>query len=353
MAFTFLRALGHGVGRSLRRARSRRDGARGAGDGAAPRRPDRAARRRRGGGRARQPRRAARSAIRDIPAAQMGLDIGPLTVERFAAVLRTRADRRLERAHGRVREAAPFATGTRRAGARRRRVVGVLRHRRRRHGGGREPGRRRRPDRLHLDGRRRLPGVPGGPDAAGRRGPDGAPDAHARSSSATGRCTARSPRRGRWPRRVRDGLKRPGRVEVVVCPPFTALPAVGEILAGGPIALGAQNCHHERLGRAHRRGRAADARRAGLPLRHRAATPSAGGRWARPTSRSTARSPPRWPHGLTPILCVGETGEERRQGLTFTTVEGQLRAGLAGLEPADASAAACSPTSRCGRSAPA
>jgi triosephosphate isomerase len=37
--------------------------------------------------------------------------------------------------------------------------------------------------------------------------------------------------------------------------------------------------------------------------------------------------------GLTPILCAGETVEERRQGLTFTTVEGQLRAGLAGLNP--------------------
>jgi triosephosphate isomerase len=36
-------------------------------------------------------------------------------------------------------------------------------------------------------------------------------------------------------------------------------------------------------------------------------------------------------HGATPVLCVGETEEERRQGLTFTTVEGQLRAGLAGL----------------------
>jgi triosephosphate isomerase len=39
-------------------------------------------------------------------------------------------------------------------------------------------------------------------------------------------------------------------------------------------------------------------------------------------------------HGLTPVLCVGESGEERRQGLTFTTVEGQLRAGLAGLDAA-------------------
>jgi triosephosphate isomerase len=39
-------------------------------------------------------------------------------------------------------------------------------------------------------------------------------------------------------------------------------------------------------------------------------------------------------HNLTPILCVGETAEERRQGLTFTTVEGQLRAGLAGVDGA-------------------
>ena len=31
---------------------------------------------------------------------------------------------------------------------------------------------------------------------------------------------------------VRDGLKRPRGVEVVVCPPFTALPAVAEVLAG-------------------------------------------------------------------------------------------------------------------------
>ena len=36
-------------------------------------------------------------------------------------------------------------------------------------------------------------------------------------------------------------------------------------------------------------------------------------------------------HGATPVLCVGETEEERRQGLTFTTIEGQLRAGLSGV----------------------
>jgi len=40
-------------------------------------------------------------------------------------------------------------------------------------------------------------------------------------------------------------------------------------------------------------------------------------------------------HGMHPVLCVGETDEERRQGLTFTVVEGQLRAGWAGLSPED------------------
>ncbi len=47
---------------------------------------------------------------------------------------------------------------------------------------------------------------------------------------------------------LREGLKRPRGVEVVVCPPFTALPAVAEILGLGPIMLGGQNCHHEASG---------------------------------------------------------------------------------------------------------
>ena len=37
-------------------------------------------------------------------------------------------------------------------------------------------------------------------------------------------------------------------VDVVLCPPFTSLQAVGEALAGSPIALGAQNMHWESEG---------------------------------------------------------------------------------------------------------
>ena len=132
---------------------------------------------------------------------------------------------------------------------------------------------------------------------------------------------------------IRDGLKRPGRVEVVLCPPFTALAAVGEIVAGSPIALGAQNCHHEAAG-AHT-GEISPPMLLELGCRFVLCGHSERrhemGETDEQINRKVAAA---LRHGLTPVLCMGETAEERRQGLTFTTVEGQLRAGLAGLEAA-------------------
>jgi triosephosphate isomerase len=40
-------------------------------------------------------------------------------------------------------------------------------------------------------------------------------------------------------------------------------------------------------------------------------------------------------HGMTPIMCCGETLEEREAGNATSKVEGQVRAGLAGVSPAD------------------
>ncbi len=37
-------------------------------------------------------------------------------------------------------------------------------------------------------------------------------------------------------------------MEVRICPPFTALAVVAEVLAGSPVLLGAQNCHWEDTG---------------------------------------------------------------------------------------------------------
>jgi triosephosphate isomerase (TIM) len=132
---------------------------------------------------------------------------------------------------------------------------------------------------------------------------------------------------------IRDGLKRPRGVEVAVCPPFTALAAVAEILNGTPIALGAQNCHHEPSG-AHT-GEISPPMLLDLGCRfvlvgHSERRRELGENDAQINRKVIAAAA----HGLTPVLCVGETADERRQGLTFTTVEGQLRAGLAGIEAA-------------------
>jgi triosephosphate isomerase len=132
---------------------------------------------------------------------------------------------------------------------------------------------------------------------------------------------------------VRDGVRRLKGVDVVLCPPYTALAVVGEILAGTPIALGAQNCHHEASG-AHT-GEIAPPMLVELGCKSVLLGHSERRREIGETDEQINKKVhAALAHGLTPVLCVGETAEERRQGLTFTTVEGQLRAGLGGLDPA-------------------
>ena len=132
---------------------------------------------------------------------------------------------------------------------------------------------------------------------------------------------------------VRDGLKRFKGVDVVLCPPFTALAVVGEIVQGTSIGLGAQNCHYEASG-AHT-GEVAPPMLAELGCRTVLIGHSERRREMGETDEFINRKVVgALAHGLTPVLCIGETAEERRQGLTFTTVEGQLRAGLAGLDAA-------------------
>lgn len=131
---------------------------------------------------------------------------------------------------------------------------------------------------------------------------------------------------------VREGFKRKVAVTIAVCPPFTALPAVAEVLAGSVIALGAQNCHPEPPG-AHT-GEISVPMLAELGCRYVLVGHSERRKEMGETDEQINRKVQAvLTHGLTPVLCVGETGDERRQGLTFTTIEGQLRAGLAGLGP--------------------
>ena len=129
---------------------------------------------------------------------------------------------------------------------------------------------------------------------------------------------------------VRDGLKRKVAAIVVVCPPFTALPTVAEAVASSAVELGAQNCHPEPSG-AHT-GEISIPMLAELGCRYVLIGHSERRKEMGETDEQINRKVHAvLSHMLIPVLCVGETAEERRQGLTFTTVEGQLRAGLAGL----------------------
>jgi triosephosphate isomerase (TIM) len=131
---------------------------------------------------------------------------------------------------------------------------------------------------------------------------------------------------------IRDTLKRPRGVEVAICPPFTALAVVSELLAGTAIILGAQNCHWEVAGAFT--GEISPTMLLELGCRYVLVGHSERRReFGEADERINAKVHAALGAGLTPVLCIGETVDERRQGLTFTTVEGQLRAGLAGLGP--------------------
>lgn len=131
---------------------------------------------------------------------------------------------------------------------------------------------------------------------------------------------------------VRDGHKRPRGVEVVLCPPFTALAAVAEVLVGSPIGLGAQTCHWEAKGAFT--GEVSPGMLAELGCRLVLVGHSERRQhFAETDAQANLKVRALLAHGLSPLLCVGESTDERRQGLTFTVVEGQLRAGLGGVSP--------------------
>lgn len=123
-------------------------------------------------------------------------------------------------------------------------------------------------------------------------------------------------------------------VDIVLCPPFTALKAVSDVITGTHIDLGAQNmnaekagaftgevsaemlrevyCHYVILGHSERRAYYGETD-AIINRKTKAALES----------------------NLTPIVCVGETLEERESGKTNEVVKTQLLGSLAGLNARD------------------
>jgi triosephosphate isomerase (TIM) len=119
-------------------------------------------------------------------------------------------------------------------------------------------------------------------------------------------------------------------VDVVICPPFTALESVAKVVEGSAIKLGAQNMHHEANG-------AFTGEISAPMLRAFFATHVILGHSERRTlfgetdafiSKKVLTA---LKNQLRPILCVGETLAEREAGSTLKVVQTQVEACLEGV----------------------
>lgn len=116
-------------------------------------------------------------------------------------------------------------------------------------------------------------------------------------------------------------------VELVVFPPFTGLPLAARLLEGSPISFGAQNAHPEKEGAYT--GEVSMAQVADLGARYVICGHSERRRiFGESDGFVAAKVWAAWRHDLIPILCVGETLEERRGNFAWETVERQLSSAL-------------------------
>ncbi|MFH1260023.1 MAG: triose-phosphate isomerase [Elusimicrobiota bacterium] len=118
--------------------------------------------------------------------------------------------------------------------------------------------------------------------------------------------------------------------EVLVCPPFTALSAVQKVLSGSTIKLGAQNMSWESEGAFT--GEISPAMLKDSGCSYVIIGHSERRQYFQETDETVNRKiKSALKFGLTPIVCVGETLEEREKNITFKILERQIREGLAGL----------------------
>ena len=128
-------------------------------------------------------------------------------------------------------------------------------------------------------------------------------------------------------RAVAERARETHRCELLLCPPFTMLAAVGEVLAGSGIGLGGQDCHAAPQGAFTGCISAEMLKDAGCShaiVGHSERRHACGETDADVHAKTLAA----WRAGLVAILCVGETRAQREAGRASEIVTAQLAGSL-------------------------
>jgi triosephosphate isomerase len=121
-------------------------------------------------------------------------------------------------------------------------------------------------------------------------------------------------------------------VDVVLCPPFGALQAVGEVLRSSKVWLGAQNCHWADEGAYT--GEISPRMLKDLGCAYCIVGHSERRTHFGETDEGVARKAKALlAQGISPMVCVGERLEEREAGATADVVRGQVLGSIRGLTP--------------------
>lgn len=120
-------------------------------------------------------------------------------------------------------------------------------------------------------------------------------------------------------------------VDIIVCPPFTNLGEVAEMVTDSNVGLGAQNCYWEKEGAFT--GEIAVPMLKSIGSEYVIIGHSERRQYFGETDETVNKKiKAALEGGLVPIMCVGETLEEREAGKTMDVVKTQITGGLKGFE---------------------
>jgi triosephosphate isomerase (TIM) len=126
----------------------------------------------------------------------------------------------------------------------------------------------------------------------------------------------------------------PNGVKAIVCPPFTSLALAQKLLEGSPVAVGAQNMYHEDEGAftgeiSPKMLKSAGCKYVILGHSERRQYFKETNEFINKKAKKALAS------GLTPIICVGETLEEREKNITDQIVSTQVKGCLKEIPAAE------------------